>query len=52
MQEANELKDASELVEVEFPIMLTPTTPEPEVAVASRAYPTWAENTVSWETGF
>ena len=52
MQEANELKDASELVEVDFPIMLTPTTPEPEVAVASRAYPTWAENTVSWETGF
>ena len=52
MQEANELKDASELVEVEFPIMLTPTTPEPEVEVASRAYPTWAENTVSWETGF
>ena len=51
MQEANDLKDAGELTEVEFPIMLQPQAGEAE-ASSVRAYPTWAENNVTWETGF
>jgi chromosome partitioning protein len=49
MQEAIELKDASELMEVEFPIMLVP---DAEPAEAPRAYPTWADENITWETGF
>jgi chromosome partitioning protein len=52
MQEANELKEASELVEVEFPILLAPTAAETEATAASRAFPTWADTNVTWETGF
>jgi chromosome partitioning protein len=51
MHEATELKDASELVEVEFPILLAPTVAETEEMTASRAYLTWADNNVTWETG-
>jgi chromosome partitioning protein len=51
MQEANELKGASELMDVEFPIMLQPPAEQAEASV-SRAYPTWADNNASWETGF
>jgi chromosome partitioning protein len=51
MQEANELKGASELMDVEFPIMLQPPAEQAEASV-SRAYPTWADSNASWETGF
>ena len=51
MQEANELKDAGEPTEVEFPIILKPQADKAE-ASSVRAYPTWAENNVTWETGF
>jgi chromosome partitioning protein len=50
MQEANDLKDAGELMEVEFPIMLQPPADKAE-ASSARAYPTWADNNVTWETG-
>jgi chromosome partitioning protein len=57
MQEASDLKDASELMEagehteVEFPIMLTPQAEDTAVKIAPRAYPTWADNDVSWDAG-
>jgi chromosome partitioning protein len=50
MQEANELKDVGELPEVEFPILLQPQSDKAE-ASSVRAYPTWADNNVTWETG-
>jgi chromosome partitioning protein len=50
MHEANELKDASEPTDVEFPIMLKPQAGNAQ-ASSVRAYPTWAENNVTWETG-
>ena len=50
MQEANDLKDAGELMEVEFPIMLQPPADKTESS-STRAYPTWADNNVTWETG-
>jgi chromosome partitioning protein len=51
MHEASELKDAGELTEIEFPIMLRPTATDIEPEAATRAYPTWADNNVNWETG-
>jgi chromosome partitioning protein len=51
MQEANELKDAGESMEVEFPIILQPQANGAE-ASSARAYPTWADNNATWETGF
>jgi len=50
MQEAGELKDAGEHVEVEFPIMLTPPADTAKVT-APRAYPTWADSSINWKAG-
>ncbi len=50
MHEACELKDATEHVEVEFPIMLKPQADEPKLPV-TRAYPTWADNGINWKAG-
>jgi chromosome partitioning protein len=53
MHEAGELKEAGELAEVEFPIMLTPQAEEIKAEAAPHTYPTWADNnTINWETGF
>jgi chromosome partitioning protein len=52
MHEAGELKEAGDLADVEFPIMLTPQAKAIEPEAASRAYPTWADNNINWETGF
>jgi chromosome partitioning protein len=57
MQDANEPKTASELIEtgelmdVEFPIMLAPRAEQAELAPEPRAYPTWADNNVTWDSG-
>lgn len=45
------MQEASELAEVEFPIMLQPEADDAP-ATAPHAYPTWADNGVHWETGF
>ncbi|MGJ4951091.1 AAA family ATPase [Bradyrhizobium sp. HKCCYLS20291] len=50
LHEAGELKEASELPNVEFPIMLTMPQPEPKLP-ATRGYPTWADNGINWKAG-
>ncbi|MGJ4941132.1 AAA family ATPase [Bradyrhizobium sp. HKCCYLS1011] len=44
------VQEANELMEVQFPILLRPTVEEHE-ATAARAYPTWADSNITWDTG-